>query len=452
MSRALPTVALVLSDHDHVGVVLNDVDEGDVVEFRSSEGKTYGDIRARNNIPFGHKIAREARQRGEQLIRYGQPIGNVTADLVPGDHVHTHNLISLLSAQPVVDRDRTVLRPAGWIRQLILSLLERSAVPAPAREAMAEALIEANLRGIDTHGVSRLVSYLDRIRSGGVNAQAQPEIQVRGATVLIDGNNGVGHYVATVAADAVSAAATQHGVGVALVRNSNHFGFAGYYATRIAQRSQIGIVASNGQVCVTPLGAMRPIFANDPLAVAAPIDQRRFLEMDMATSVTSRAKIVLAAQAAQRIPLGQAVDKSGMETDLAAAALEGGLLPLGGIKGFALLFAVEVLTGVLTGGSYADQVSSKEAAPAKPEGTCHFMIAIDIERVMDTRQFCDRLSDLVKRVKSLPLRPNAGQLRFPGELRWQNRAERLEHGIPLGGRDYDALIALAKQYAVPLPA
>jgi len=452
MAQALPGIALILSQRDHVGVVLDDVRRGDTVEVRDSEGRNYGRITARNDVPFGHKIAREARRRGEELLRYGQPIGRVTADFVAGDHVHTHNLISMLSLNPIVDEDRVVVRPASWIREVVLSLLEHNDVPHPAREAMADALVEANLRGIDTHGVRRLTLYLDRIRSGGVDATAYPDIQKRGATILVDGKNGIGHYVATVAADAASAAASEHGIGVALVRNSNHFGFAGYYATRIAQKHQVGIVTSNGQVCVTPRGATRPIFANDPLAVGAAIDPGRFVELDMAMSVTSRAKIAAAAQTGQRLPLGRAVDQNGIETDSPAAALEGGLLPVGGEKGFALLFAIEVLTGVLTGGSYADQVSSKESSPEKPEGTCHFIVAIDVQHAMEVQQFSDRLSDLVRRVKTVSLRPDATQLRFPGEIRWRKRADRLRDGIPLCQGDYDALVGLIRKNGIPTPA
>jgi SAF domain-containing protein len=97
MAQITPTIALVLSQRDHVGVVLDDVSKGGIVEFRNAEGTSYGSVVARTDIPFGHKIARESRRRREQLLRYGQPIGIVTAELAAGDHVHTHNLISKLS-------------------------------------------------------------------------------------------------------------------------------------------------------------------------------------------------------------------------------------------------------------------------------------------------------------------------------------------------------------------
>ena len=147
---------------------------------------------------------------------------------------------------------------------------------------MAAAMTEAHLRGVETHGLRRLRPYLSRIRSGGVDPKAQPAMEQRGALIMIDGRNGIGHYVAAGATEAVSAVAQEFGVGIALVRNSNHFGFAGYYATLIAEHGLIGIVISNGQVCVGPEGATKALLSNNPLAIAAPTGRNdAFLEIGL---------------------------------------------------------------------------------------------------------------------------------------------------------------------------
>jgi LDH2 family malate/lactate/ureidoglycolate dehydrogenase len=245
--------------------------------------------------------------------------------------------------------------------------------------------------------------------------------------VRIDGRNGIGHYVASFAANAVSDAARQFGIGIALVRNRNHFGFAGYYATLIAGRRQLGIVTSNGQVCVAPEGSTKPLFSNNPIAIAAPTGRLdSCLELDLATSITSRANVVEAARSGRLLPNGWAQDKNGTPTRDPAAALAGSLLAFGAEKGFGLLVALEALTGVISGGAYADLVSSKEAAPDAPEGTAHTMIAIDLEKAIGADLYDQRLDDLLHRLKSLPTRSSAEPIRYPGERRWGLRQQRLK--------------------------
>jgi len=302
---------------------------------------------------------------------------------------------------------------------------------------------------VETHGLRRLRSYVMRIRSGGVDAKAQPAIDRRQALLMIDGRNAIGHYVATDAAKAVSAAARQFGVALALVRNSNHFGFAGYYATLIAEQGQIGIVTSNGQVCVAPEGATKALLSNDPLAIAAPTGRDdAFLELDLAMSVTSRANVVAAAKSGVVLPPGWAQDSEGCATRDAAAALAGSLLAFGGGKGFALLVALEAITGVLAGGAYADQVSSKEAAPNAPEGTAHTMIAIDLGQSIGGEAYAKRLDDMLDRLRKLPTSADAEAIRYPGERRWQLRRERLRDGIPLSPADLTDVLALAKELGI----
>lgn len=315
-------------------------------------------------------------------------------------------------------------------------------VSESAADAMADHLVEAHLRGVVTHGLRRLRPYLARIAAGGVDPNTDPAITKHGAVLRVDGRNAIGHHVARVAADAVTEEARIHGVAVALVRNSNHFGFAGYYASRIAAASMLGVVTSNGQVMVGPEGALQPIFSNDPLAIAAPYAGGRMFELDMALSVTSRQNIVSAAREGRPIPPGIALDGDGEETTDASAALEGVLLAFGGPRGFALLSAVEMLTGVLGGGAYADLVGSKEASPAAPESTSHFMLAVDLEASGGTSTFEARLADLVSRIENIPVRAGAPAPRTPGTRRWHLRAERLEQGIPVTVADLQDLEGL----------
>ncbi len=343
------------------------------------------------------------------------------------------------------------LRTASWIRHTTAMILGRSGAGAEAADAMADAIVEAHLRGVETHGVRRLRPYVGRIRSSGVDGNAHPLITRHGGILHVDGRNGIGHYVATAAADAVAVAAQQHGVAVALVRNSNHFGFAGHYATMIASKQQVGIVTSNGQVCVGPEGAKRAVLSNNPLAIAAPVDEAdAFVELDLATSMTSRANVVALAKTGGVLPPGIAQDREGAPTQDAARALEGSLLAFGGMRGFGLLLAIELITGILSGGAYADLVSSKEAAPDAPERTAHTMIAIDIDKAIGVQSFRERIGDFIARVAGVPVNPQAAPVRYPGQRRWNLRRERMRDGIPLTSGDVRELEELARELRVSL--
>jgi LDH2 family malate/lactate/ureidoglycolate dehydrogenase len=188
--------------------------------------------------------------------------------------------------------------------------------------------------------------------------------------------------------------------------------------------------------------------SNDPIAVAAPLADGSFFEFDMATSVTSRANVVLAAQRGEMLPPGLALDRNGDPTSDAAAALEGVLLAFGGAKGFGFVTAIELMSGIVTGGAYADLVASKETDPHTPEGIGHLMLAIDLKRAIGVASFKDRLDDLIARIAALPMKPGMQAPRYPGQRRWALRADRLKNMIPLSVAEYDGLHALAAELDV----
>ena len=297
--------AVLLAPNDNVAAAIAAIDAAVpvVVTLNSPDGIVLN-ISSRQKIPFGHKIAIKDLTKGSPIVRYGYPIGVATADIKLGDHVHSHNMRSALSPASAQIAPAREIHPADWICRKIAEVLLAADAHVGAAEAMASAISEAHLRGVETHGLRRLRPYLARIRSGGVDAKAQPAKEQHGGLLMIDGRNAIGHDVASEAAKAVSDAAAQFGIAIAIVRNSNHFGFAGYYATMIAQRGQIGIVTSNGQVCVGPKGAKKALLSNNPLAIAAPTGRDdAFLELDLATSVTSRANVVEFAKLGQTCSL-----------------------------------------------------------------------------------------------------------------------------------------------------
>jgi LDH2 family malate/lactate/ureidoglycolate dehydrogenase len=445
--------AILLEPNDDVAAVLDAVPAGGPIRVtHAASGKTVLDVAARQEIPFGHKVAVRDLARDNPIRRYGWPIGIATAEIRRGEHVHSHNMRSALSPAPRQQSTQITLRPAQWVRDLVQGCVEAAGASTQRASAMADAIAEAHLRGVETHGLRRLSPYVARLRAGGVDGNAHAQVSAMRALLHVDGRNGIGHHVAGVAARAASEAAREFGIGIALVRNSNHFGFAGYYATLIAAAGQIGIVSSNGQVCVAPEGAKRPVLSNNPLAIAAPLPEPdAFLELDLATSATSRANVVEAARLRMPLPSGWAQDASGKPTGDPAAALAGSLLAFGGNRGFGLLVALEALTGVLSGGVFADQVSSKEAAPNFPENTAHTFIAIDLERALGRDAYAQRLDQLVRKLKELPMHSGTPDIRYPGERRWRLRRERLRDGIPLSHADFEAATRLAKELGVAIP-
>ena len=242
-----------LSPNDNVATLLDHVDKDCPVKITETSSNEVDEksITATANIPFGHKIALTAIAPGEEILKYGFPIGRALSAISRGDHVHVHNVASKLTpkSKSVHAPDRKIIS-AKSLREITTACLLASDTPSSVAEDMADHILEAHLRGTETHGVRRLKPYIKRIKTGAVDAKSVPEIKRSNGLLTVDGRNGVGHHVASVAADEAAASAKDTGCCVALIRNSNHFGFAGYYATRMAAKGTVALVASNGQVCI----------------------------------------------------------------------------------------------------------------------------------------------------------------------------------------------------------
>lgn len=447
VSTGARAVGYVLSTADNVATLPWGGAKGQRIALRGTLPDGIDGIDLTEDIAPGHKVSLKAISAGEPVLKYGLPIGRARADIAPGSHAHVHNVVSRLS--PQVDQPRDAERPAAHIRPGHLrDTLEAVLISAGASQEVARDValhaVSAEARGVVTHGLRRVPPLVARLRAGGIDGTISPEIEQTGGIIRVNGRNGIGHHVARVAADAVIATARQTGLAAALVRDSSHFGYAGYYASLMAKAGMVGIAVSNGQVLVGPAGALRPIFSNNPVALSAPVGNDRLFEFDMATSVTSRARIAAAAEKGDPIAAGLALDRDGNPTVDAARALEGLLLPMGGAKGFGFIAALEVLTGILPGGAYADQVVSKEAAPDRPEGTSHFLMAISPAAYGDEEGFCARMADLENRLSRLPMSPGSDAARLPGARRAACEARTAQTGIPLEASTLASLQRLAE--------
>ena len=325
------------------------------------------------------------------------------------------------------------------------TVLRGAGVRPPDAETIATFLVEANLRGVDSHGVARLPFYVRRMVKGLINPRPRPRVlRRRGACALLDADNGLGVLVGQDAMARAVRLARRFGVATVVVRNSNHYGAAGMHCERAAARGMIGLSSSNGEACLPPWAGRRPFFSNNPFALAAPT--RRFpVVVDFATSVATRGGLMLARQTGTPIPEGWALDAEGRPTTDPAAAAAGSLLPIAGPKGYALAMALEVLCGVLGGGAYGPGVKSLFANWKEPTGTTHFFQAIDPGAFLPGRAFLDRMDEMVAQIAAAPRAAGAEPIRVPGERRHRLRAERLRHGIPLHARIAEDLEGLARE-------
>lgn len=329
-------------------------------------------------------------------------------------------------------------------------VLEAEGVPADDARLLAGCLVEAELWGHPSHGLLRLSWYVARIRSGVVDPAAKAETVVdRGAVAVLDGHEGLGHVLTAHAATEAVRRAKEHGVGMVAVRNSNHFGMNAHFTRMIAEQGCVGIVTTNGSPAMAPWGGKEKAVGANPWSIAAPAGRHGVTVMDIANINAARGKIYAARERGATIPEGWALDAEGRPTTDPATAIAGVILPMGGHKGYAISFMMDVLSGVLTGSSFATGVSGPQQAERR-SGSGHLVLAIDIAALADPGSFGERMEALIAEMKAVPLAEGFEEIFFPGELEDRSRARTESEGIELPDKTVEALEQLAAETGVPL--
>jgi L-2-hydroxycarboxylate dehydrogenase (NAD+) len=352
--------------------------------------------------------------------------------------------------------------PAEVLREFSARLLAAAGAPPDDAALAADVLLTADLRGIDSHGVARLRGYFDVLRSGQVNARPQPRI-VRETltTATVDADNGLGLVVGPRANEIAMDKAADAGSGWVAVRNTNHFGIAGYYVLRALERDLIGWAMTNSSALVAPLFGSTRMLGTNPLAIAFPGDEEPPIVIDLATSAVAFGKIEIARRKGLPIPEGWAIDASGGPATDPQAVYDGGaLLPLGstrelgGHKGYALAMMVDVLSGVLSGanwGPFAPAFAITQIPPGSVgAGIGHFFGALRIDGFIEPDEFKRQVDHLVRTLRAAPPAPGTRGPLVPGDPERAAEAERLRHGIPLIPAVAADLEALAVETGVPL--
>lgn len=311
---------------------------------------------------------------------------------------------------------------ASALRARLARLFAAGGLSPDAAAQMAEALVEADLDGIPSHGTMQAPVYLERLRRGSVSpAGAAQRVVDRDAIAVLDAGNMLGHLAADQAMALAVEKARAFGAGVVAVRNGFHFGVAGRYARAAARAGCIGIAMCNVRPLIAAPGGAERLVGNNPLAIALPAAGDRPIVLDMAMSEAALAKIRLAQAAGEPIPPGWAVSAGGRPTTDPAEALAGMLLPAGGAKGFGLAFVIDLMCGLLSEGGWGDAVKGVYDDAAGPLNVAYLFIALGIGHFGDPERFRSGASAASERIRNSKRAPGADRIRVPGDGRWEHR-------------------------------
>ena len=339
-------------------------------------------------------------------------------------------------------------------------IVEGLGASAGAAQTVARSLVEADRRGVHTHGVVRLPSYCSEARAGRIAVTAMPVLEGGdGPVAAIDGGGGFGAVTGTEAMAQAVARAERYGIGFVAARGCTHFGAAAFYTLRAAERGLIGVAATSTPAVMAPWGGAEGRLGNNPLSIAAPMPAGMppFV-LDVAQSAVSRGRIKLAELSGEQIPEGWALDPDGRPTRDPVAALAGALLPSGGHKGSGLALAVEVLTGVLAGGELGPELinmsmtgSARSGAASKTGTVGSVYMAVDPDRFVGRDAFRERMGRLGDVITSTPPARGFGEVLLPGTLEARAEADADVNGIPLDDGSVELLEALAVSESVAFP-
>jgi LDH2 family malate/lactate/ureidoglycolate dehydrogenase len=307
-------------------------------------------------------------------------------------------------------------------------------VPSDDAEIATKQMIEADATGFDAHGIFRLSSYCNALKTGRVNPKAEIKVLQRApATALVDGDDGIGHLVMTFATNLAVELAKESGVGWVGARNSNHAGAAGTYAAMPVDYGMIGIYAAVSTMNhMAPWGGAEPLIGTNPIAIGIPAGKEAPVVLDIATSVSSFGNIRQHLVTGEPLEEGWVVhSKTGQPITDPKKVGEGVLLPIGGHKGSGLALIIGLLAGVLNGAAFGRDVVDFMGPGDQPTNTGQFVIALDVARFISPEVFAAEMDRHLNDLRSSARLPGVDAIRLPGEDRRKRRAERLANGVQL---------------------
>lgn len=337
---------------------------------------------------------------------------------------------------------------------LVGAIFGHAGVPPDSAGYLARSLVQADARGMHSHGVLRVAQYLPRILAGGIRAVTEGAVlRDGGAITLIDGQGGIGQILSRHGMERAIAKAREHGVGLVVIRDSNHHGESGSFALMAAEAGMIGLVTSNGSPSAPAWGAREPRVTGPwPLAIAAPAPGEPIL-LDTSLGVVAKGRIQHFADSGRTLPPGWGFDREGAPTTDPQAVLDGGWGAfIGDYKGWGLLLMIEVLTGLLAGGRVGDEIGDLFGGDAaQSQGLSHFLLAIDVKAVQPLDSFLARIGALRTLLKGSTLAPGFAEVLLPGEREFRQARQAAAEGIPLPMHTVRRLIEAGQETGCPPP-
>ena len=333
-------------------------------------------------------------------------------------------------------------------RQLCRTVFaETMRAPAPAADVAVDVLVAANLRGIDSHGISVLPYYLDKWRCGQIVPDAEPAVvSETPTTVVFDGQQAIGHYASLQAMDAAISRAREHGLGAAVVRQSTHNGAISHYTIHAARNGMIGIAATACAPHVAPFGGTSGLHGTNPISYAFPRGESDPLVFDLSTGHSS-GKLKEAAQRDGRLPENTALNSAGQTTTDPGELKNGWIMPVAGHIGFGLALLVDGLTAALADSPIGRQIPLVSDTSGPYHGS-FFALAMSPESFGGAAAFEARINDLVEQIESHEPQDPDRPVRWPGQRGWQVRAQRLRDGIPVHDDQWNGLLDELKEFDV----
>ena len=306
-------------------------------------------------------------------------------------------------------------------------------IPEADAAVCAARMIDADLRGVDTHGIFRLNHYAQRIRLGGINLHPHVHtVRDNAVTALVDGDNAMGHLVMTYATELAIKKAEETGMGWVGTFNGNHAGAGATYSSMPLGKDMIGMYMTVANANhMAPWGGVELILGTNPISIAIPAGEEPPVVLDIATTMASYGKIKMAAQKGESIPVGWMIDRKGQPLTDPKRSSEGFILPIGGYKGYGLNVVIGMLAGVLNGAAFGRNVVDFNKDPAAVNNSGHMIFAMRVDHFQPLEAFKAEMDRVIREIRDSERMDNVDRIWMPGEMEHQRILERKEKGIPL---------------------
>ena len=339
--------------------------------------------------------------------------------------------------------DREVRIPLDLLAHTVSAIFRKAGMHDDGARIVTQSLVEADLRGIHSHGVLRVPDYVKKLTEDGVDGRARPELVIdNGAALVVDCNNNLGQVGMAFAMQKAIERAAEINVAFAAVAGSNHSGTMEFYARMALDKGMIGVCGTNALPTMAPWGGRDKIIGINPLGIAMPGDENGDFVLDIAFGATAHGKIRIYAQKGEAIPDGWAFDADGQPTRDAIKALDGLIQPIGGHKGVGLGMAIGMLSSLLSGAGYGTESGNMiDGAYAGMDG--HFVMALNVEAFTDLSAFRKRVGMILKEVRDSGRSTGVDRLFTPGEIEAGFEHDYRKDGIPLNDETLDDIVAAA---------